>query len=87
MIDMGYLKTAPGLLTVVAAVLNTIAFICVVASEARASIHGGFLLAITIHGVVICLAIILCHIVQLISSKIPPYPFAVFQVVIITNTD
>ena len=80
MFDFGYLKTAPGLLTVISSFLNFIALICVVTSEANDSIHGGFLTAVTSLGFIICIFIISFHVIQRLSSLIPPYPFAIFQV-------
>ena len=78
--DFGYLKTPPGLLTIMALVLNVIAFICVLTTEEKASIHGGFLLAVTIIGFLASGAIILCHVLIKLASKMPPYPFALAQV-------
>ena len=80
MFDFGYLKTPPGLLTSLATLLNLIAFICVITTEEKTSIHAGFLLAVTILGILASIAIIVCHIVLSIASKIPPYPFALAQV-------
>ena len=80
MYDFGYLKTPPGLLTVLATVLNSVAFICVLTTEEKTSIHGGFLLAVTIIGFLSSFAIIICHVVVSIARKIPPYPFALAQV-------
>ena len=77
----GYLKTAPGLLTGITTVLNLIAFICVVTSEsANKSIHGGFLMAVTLIGELSSIAIILCHVISSLARKVPPYPFALVQV-------
>ena len=78
--DFGYLKTPPGLVTATAAFFNLIAFICVVISEEKTSIHGGFLLAATILGFLSSVGVLLCHILLTIARKIPPYPFALAQV-------
>ena len=80
MFDFGYLKTTPGLLTVISSILNLMAAICVVTSEANDSIHGGFLTAVTALGFIICIFIILFHILTMLANKIQPYPFAIFQV-------
>ena len=80
MYDFGYLKTPPGLLTSLASILNIIAFICVVTTEEKTSIHAGFLVAVTILGVIATIAVIICHVVLSIARKIPPYPFALTQV-------
>ena len=80
MYDFGYLKTPPGLLTSLASLLNIIAFICVVTTEEKTSIHAGFLVAVTILGVIATMAVIICHVVLSIARKIPPYPFALSQV-------
>ena len=81
MYEFGYLKTPPGLLTILASILNIIAFICVVTTEEKTSIHAGFLLAVTVLGILISIIIIMCHVVSYIARKIPPYPFALAQVV------
>ena len=84
MYDFGYLKTPPGLLTSLASILNIIAFICVVTTEEKTSIHAGFLVAVTILGVIATIAVIICHVVLSIARKIPPYPFALTQVCMIS---
>ena len=80
MYDFGYLKTPPGLLTILATILNIIAFICVITTEEKTSIHAGFLLAVTILGILASITIVVCHVVLSIARKIPPYPFALAQV-------
>ena len=80
MFDFGYLKTPPGLLTSLATMLNFIAFICVITTEEKTSIHAEFLLAVTILGILASVAIIICHIVLSVARKMPPYPFALAQV-------
>lgn len=80
MFDFGYLKTPPGLLTATSVGFNLIAFICTVITEEKTTIHGGFLLAATILGILSSVMIILCHVVQPLARKIPPYPFALAQV-------
>ena len=85
----GYLKTPPGLLTSISVFTNLIAFVCVLTSESKDSIHAGFLLAVTIIGFLSSIVIILCHVIQGWARRIPPYPFALFQVCIFdltTNT-
>ena len=83
MFDFGYLKTTPGLLTVISSILNLMSAICVVTSEANDSIHGGFLTAVTALGFIICIFVILFHISTMLANKIQPYPFAIFQVIIV----
>ena len=80
MYDFGYLKTPPGLLTILATILNIIAFICVITTEEKTSIHAAFLLAVTILGILASITIVVCHVVLSIARKIPPYPFALAQV-------
>ena len=83
MFDFGYLKTTPGLLTVISSILNLMSAICVVTSEANDSIHGGFLTAVTALGFIICIFVILFHISTMLANKIQPYPFAIFQVIVV----
>ncbi len=84
-IESGYLKTPPGILTLLAVAFNLIAFICVITTEEKASVHGGFLLAATILGSLSSTAAICCHLIVSLARRIPPYPFALAQVCNVTN--
>ena len=66
--DSGYLKTPPGLLTSISVITNALAFICVFISENKDSIHGGFLIGVSILGFLVSIVFIACHIVQVHTS-------------------
>ena len=62
--DSGYLKTAPGFLNCISLITNFLAFLCVLISENKESIHAGFLVGVSVLGLLASIAFLLCHIIQ-----------------------
>ena len=82
MSSVEYLKTKPGIAGVMAGALDALAFICLCASGEQIrllpSVRG--LITVYFFAVLSGKAVILCHILHPLSRRIPPYPFAFFQV-------